>query len=446
MDALVKTEPVASPRIKRMQRRAAAIMLLAGIVNYLDRSTLAIANPLVRHDLGLSIADMGLLLSAFLWAYAFSQLPVGAIVDRIGPRKLLGTAILLWSAAQVATGFAANFWQFVTARVFLGIGESPSFPSFVRGLREWHSVRDRAVPTSIVCSSPSSIGPAIAPPLLTLIMLAVGWRYMIVGLGLVGIAVAGVWMVFYRDRAMVPLNAAEEAYFAEAAEPSEDAAVSLGGWRRLFSYRTTWGIIFGNFGLIYLQWMYLAWLPGYLEIERHISISKTGVLASIPFLFGVLGSICGGWVGKILMNRGVSPIMSCKIPIVVGLIVAALATAAVTMAPSDALAIAAISFALFFVCAASGMAWALTGIAAPKNYTSSLASIQNFAGYCGGALAPTITGFVVQSTGTFGPALWTAAAMGFVSALAYLAIIPNRMITMAHDASGNGIASSEASA
>jgi sugar phosphate permease len=445
MDVSIETAAVVSPRIKKMQRRAAAIMLLAGIVNYLDRSTLAIANPLVRQDLGLSIADMGLLLSAFLWAYAFSQLPAGAIVDRIGPRKLLGSAILLWSAAQVAAGFAMNFWQFVVARIFLGIGESPSFPSFVRGLREWHSVRDRAVPTSIVCSGPSSIGPAIAPPLLTLLMVAIGWRSMIVALGLIGVVVAFVWMGFYRDRKMVPLSASEEAYFAEPAESSQDAAATFDGWRRLFSYRTTWGVVLGNFGLIYLQWMYLAWLPGYLEIERHVSISKTGLLASIPFLFGILGSIGGGWCGKALMSRGVSPIMSCKIPIVVGLTVAALATAAVTLAQTDTAAIAAISFALFFVCAASGMAWALTGIAAPKSYTSSLASIQNFSGYCGGALAPTITGFVVQSTGTFGPALWTAAAMGFASALAYLTVIPNRIESFEHEANRAAIASSGAS-
>ena len=428
MDVPTRPHAVASVRIKQMQRRAAAIMLLAGVVNYLDRSTLAIANPLIRHDLGLSISDMGLLLSAFLWAYAFSQLPAGALVDRIGPRKLLGAAILLWSAAQVATGFAMNFWQFVVGRVFLGVGESPSFPSFVRGLREWHSVKDRAVPTSIVCSSPSSIGPAIAPPLLTLIMVGIGWRYMIIVLGLSGVIVAGVWMKFYRDRTMITLTADEEAYLAEEAETSMGAAVNFGGWRKLFSYRTTWGIICGSFGLTYLQWLYLAWLPGYLEIERHISISKTGVLASIPFAFGILGSICGGWAGKWLMGRGFSPIMSCKIPIVTGLTIAALATAAVTMAPSDAAALAAISFALFFVCAATGMAWALSGIAAPRNYTSSLASIQNFSGYCGGALAPTITGFVVQATGTFGPALWTAAAFGFASAVAYLVVIPNRSL------------------
>jgi sugar phosphate permease len=432
MDVSTKTALVASPRIKQIQGRTAAIMLLAGVVNYLDRSTLAIANPLVRQDLGLSIADMGLLLSAFLWAYAFAQLPAGAIVDRIGPRKLLGSAILLWSAAQIATGFVVNFRQFIVARVFLGIGESPSFPSFVRGLREWHSVKDRAVPTSIVCSGPSSIGPAIAPPLLTFLMVDIGWRAMVIVLGLVGIAVSVVWVSFYRDREMVGLSHVEEAYFAEVAESSQDSRVTFAGWRRLFSYRTTWGIVLGNFGLTYLQWMYLTWLPGYLEIERHISVSKTGWLASIPFLFGILGSVCGGWTGKTLMSRGVSPIMSCKLPIVVGLSVAALATAAVTLAQSNAMAIAAISFALFFVCASSGMAWALMGIVAPKSYTSSLASIQNFAGYCGGALAPTITGFVVQSAGTFGPALWTAAALGIASALAYLVVIPNKIASFEH--------------
>ena len=90
----------ASPRLKRIQRSSVALLVLGCAVNYVDRSTLAIANPLIRHDLGLSIADMGLLLSAFLWAYAAFQLPAGALVDRLGPRKLLGLGIFIWSLAQ----------------------------------------------------------------------------------------------------------------------------------------------------------------------------------------------------------------------------------------------------------------------------------------------------------------------------------------------------------
>jgi sugar phosphate permease len=69
----------ASQRTKRLRRNAILILILSGTVNYLDRATLAVANPLVPEDLGLSVAGMGVLLSAFLWSYAFSQLPAGAL-------------------------------------------------------------------------------------------------------------------------------------------------------------------------------------------------------------------------------------------------------------------------------------------------------------------------------------------------------------------------------
>ena len=94
----------ATPRLKHIQRSALAMLVVAGAVNYIDRATLAVANPLIRDELGLSIADMGYLLSAFLWSYAFAQLPTGALVDRLGPRLLLTLGLTLWSAAQVLGG------------------------------------------------------------------------------------------------------------------------------------------------------------------------------------------------------------------------------------------------------------------------------------------------------------------------------------------------------
>ncbi len=127
-----------SPRIRGVQRSALTMLVLAGTLNYLDRSTLSIANPLIRQELGLSIADMGLLLSAFLWAYAFSQLPGGALVDRVGPHRLLASGLALWSLAQAAAGFVTSFWQFSIARVFLGMGEAPMFSSAVRVVRDWY--------------------------------------------------------------------------------------------------------------------------------------------------------------------------------------------------------------------------------------------------------------------------------------------------------------------
>jgi len=189
----------ASPRLRRIQRSSVALLVLGCAVNYVDRSTLAIANPLIRHDLGLSIADMGLLLSAFLWAYAAFQLPAGALVDRLGPRKLLGLGIFIWSIAQAGGGLVGSFWQFVIARVFLGLGESPQFSGLVRVVRDWFNVRERGLPTGIgLCGS--KLGPAIAPPLLTVLMLAFGWRWMFIIMGGVGVAVSGTRCIASRAR------------------------------------------------------------------------------------------------------------------------------------------------------------------------------------------------------------------------------------------------------
>ncbi|MBV8522302.1 MAG: MFS transporter, partial [Acetobacteraceae bacterium] len=128
----VTASVTASQRIKNIQRVALALLVLSGVVNYIDRATLAVANPLIREDLGLTIADMGLLLSAFLWAYAFSQLPAGGLVDRLGPRLMLTASLGLWSLAQMLGGLVQSFGQFFGARVLLGIGEAPQFPTSAR--------------------------------------------------------------------------------------------------------------------------------------------------------------------------------------------------------------------------------------------------------------------------------------------------------------------------
>jgi MFS family permease len=176
----------ASARIKRIQRNSIGLVTLGCAVNYIDRSTLAVANPLIRHDLGFSIAEMGLLLSAFLWAYAAFQLPSGALVDRFGPRKLLGGGMFIWSIAQAVGGMVGGFWQFVGARVFLGLGESPQFSGLVRVVRDWYNVRERGLPTGIgLCGS--KLGPAIAPLILTTLMLSFGWRWMFVFMGVAGL-------------------------------------------------------------------------------------------------------------------------------------------------------------------------------------------------------------------------------------------------------------------
>src|ERR1700744_1703236 len=204
----------ATPRLKTIQRAALALLVVAGVVNYIDRATLAVANPLIRDELGLSIADMGYLLSAFLWAYAFAQLPTGAMVDRLGPRLLLTMGVSLWSFPPLLGGLVQSFGQFFGARLFLGIGEAPQFPTGARVVRDWFNPRDRGLATGIF-NCASSLGTAIAVPLLTWLMLSFGWRAMFVVMGVAGLAMAGVWLLQYRNPGEVALDAEETAYRTE---------------------------------------------------------------------------------------------------------------------------------------------------------------------------------------------------------------------------------------
>ncbi len=423
-------KPTAPPRVRRAQRSALIMLVIAGTLNYLDRSTLSIANPLIRQELGLSIADMGLLLSAFLWAYAFAQLPGGALVDRVGPHRLLAAGLGLWSIAQAMAGFVTSFWQFSIARIFLGLGEAPMFSSAVRVVRDWYNVRDRGLPTG-TWNCTSSLGPAIAPPILTALMIGFGWRWMFAIMGAAGVVVAAVWFLLYRDAKETDFTATESHYLTDGEEARHDTPVTLSEWLRLFRFRTTWGLVLGFFGVVYMGWLYLAWLPGYLEMQRHMSIPKTGMVAAIPFAFGVVGSIGGGWIADRLMQRGFSPVNSRKIPVITGLMGMVIFTIVAAETASDVVAIGAISAALMFGASASGMSWALASVAAPANCTASLGAIQNFGGYLGGALAPTVTGFIVQATGDFTPALLASAAIGLVSAFMYLLVIRGEPISAA---------------
>ncbi len=412
--------PAPSLRVRRRQRAALLLLVLSGALNYVDRATLAVANPLVRHDLGISLRGMGVLLSAFLWAYAVAQLPAGALVDRLGARRVLSAGMALWSVAQVLGGLVFGYGEFFAARLLLGAGEAPQSPASARIVRDWFNVRGRGTATGIWnCSS--TLGSAIAVPLVTLLMLRFGWRWMFACMGLAGLLLAAVFYRVHRDPAESALLPAERAYLEEGGDAG--GPVTWRQWRRLFAYRTSWGMIAGFFGCIYVLWIYNAWLPGYLEQDRHMSIARTGWVAAIPFLFGVVGSLAGGRLVDWLVARGVSPIDSRKYPMAAALLGTALFTVLAAEVRSNGVAIGCISISVFLIYVSTATAWAMAPVAAAGNCTASLGAMQNFGGYVGGALAPTVTGMLGQATGSFKSALLTGAAIAALAAVAYAVVI-----------------------
>ncbi len=381
------------------------LLFAAGVVNFMDRTSLSVANNTIRGEMGLTATEMGWLLSAFSLAYGFAQLPLIGLLDRAGTRKVLGAGLVVWSSAQMLTGLVRGLPVFLALRVLLGVGEAPFYPTGVRSVREWFSPATRGRATATMSMS-QTLGLAFAPPALTWVMLRVGWRWMFIGLGASGLLVAGAWIGMHRGRG--------ETRFAEHTPGATENV-----WAALLRQRTVWGMMLGFGGINYTNWLYTAWLPGYLQTARHLSLARTGWVAAIPFLAGAAGMISSGALADRVGSAGVRLTTVHRVNLVVGMVLSAGCTALVARSGSTATAVAGISMALFFIHFAGTSGWGYVQAVSPARYVASLSALQNFASFMIASAGPVLTGWLLDRTHSFTFALTVCSAVTLAGAVSY---------------------------
>jgi sugar phosphate permease len=412
----------AKPRWRRFRWYLVALLVLGGVVNYLDRSNLSIANTTIADEFGLTSTDMGLLLAAFSWPYAVANLPAGYLVDRFGPKRMYAWAAGLWSLVSMVSATAGSFGLLYAARVALGIAESPFFTASLKVNERWFAKSERALPVSIV-NTGSQIANAIAPPLLTFLMLWLGWRGMFVVIGALGLVIVLLWLRVYRDPSLRELMQIK----GEEADPHDVDDQPKVHWGHLFRQRNTYFMIIGAFGIFYTVWVYLTWLPSYLKTARGFSLAEIGWLASLPFLCGIVGVVAGGYLSGRLIRRGVPTVTARKIPIVGGAVLAAVAVLPVAYVESTPLAIALLSLGYFAAQVPIGCLWTLASDIAPAHQVASLGAIQNFGGFLGAAVAPIVTGRILDVTGgNYTLVFLVGGALLLLGGMSYLLFVKDR--------------------
>lgn len=395
-----------SRSLRGHQTVTVALLFAAGVVNFFDRASLSVSNVTIRNEMHLSGTQMGWLLSGFSLAYGLAQLPLVGALDRLGTRPVLAAGLALWSTAQMITGLVRSFPAFMMFRLLLGAGEAPFYPAAVRSVSEWFPPRTRGRATALVSSS-QTFGLAIAPPVLALLMLHIGWRAMFGVLGGAGLVVSAAWYLLHRSRA-------DTVYREIDFIPAQDSA-----WRLLLRQRTVWGMMLGFGGINYTNWLYTAWLPGYLQIQRHLSLTKTGSLAAIPFLAGAVGMLSSGVLADYFVARGLRLTTVHRTHIVLGMTASALSTLVVARSGSTTAAVAGISAALFCIHFAGTSAWGYAQAVSPAAYVASLSALQNFASFLIASAAPVLTGWLLDRTQSFGLALAVCSAVTLLGALSY---------------------------
>jgi MFS family permease len=177
----------------------------------------------------------------------------------------------------------------------------------------------------------------------------------------------------------------------------------------------------------YTTWLYLSWLPGYLQTERHLTIARTGWVAVIPYLCGTIGSLVSGGAANRLIRRGTAPIRACKILIIGGMLCSSLSTLGVAFAPTATGAVACVSIAIFFIYFAGNSGWGLAQAMSPVHMVASVSAIQNFGSFVCASLAPLITGFLLDYTHSFHIALMICSLATTLGALSYWFIVKDRI-------------------
>jgi len=398
------------------------LCFLANAIGYIDRANLAIAAHGIRGELGIDATQMGLILSAFFWTYAFMQMPAGWIVDRIGVRISLTVAVVWWSIFTMATGAARNVVHFFGARLMLGLGESATMPSFTKTAFNWFPRRERGLACGIF-NSGSVAGNVVSLPLVTVLIAATGWRGAFIVTGIIGLVWALAWWFIYRDperyRAVAPAEV--DALLAERAAPVKAAHIP---WSSLFRYRSIWGLMIGMFCLNFAIYFFITWFPSYMQEARGFSLTRLGTLGMLPGLMGIVGSQAGGYLSDWLLSRGWSRTAARKTCLVGSMLLASsIGLSAVVENIYVCLALFALAYASLSVAGAT--VWTVVSEMAPTpGHVASISGINNFAGNLAGIMITTFTGLMVTLTsGSFLIPLAVAGGGCVMGALSYLFLV-----------------------
>jgi MFS transporter, ACS family, D-galactonate transporter len=403
--------------------RIIVLLSLALMISYIDRINLSFVAPEFMRSFNIGPAEMGVVLSVFLWTYFLLQVPAGLATDRWGIRYILGCLAILWGGATMMTSTASGQAALVGWRALLGVGESAVSPGSTKALGYWMPDKERGLAGAIIIAG-IPIGTFLGSPLIGWILANYGWRAVFIGTGLLAVVWGLGWMAYYRQPGEhAAANAAERQYIADNNTRLHAHITPVRvGWGQLLRNRNVIGLSFGHATLLFNLYFFLSWLPTFLVEQHHLTILKTGFVGAIPWFFGLLGALTSGYGSDRLVRRGWRPIMARKIFMGAGMIMCMTALLSV-FTTSLVWTVTWLSLAVFGLLMTNGVVWSANADIAPEAQGASVSGLQNFIGNIGGLLAPIVTGALVQLTGSWVAAMASAAIVAMAGAALYLGLL-----------------------
>ncbi len=415
-----------APSIAKYRNILLAIICALYFLAYLDRVAISVTAPKMIAEFHYSKATMGLIFAAFAYTYAFLQIPLGMVGDRLGPRGVLSFLMAWWSVFTLVTGAARNFTMLFIARLLFGAGEAGGFPVATRALSAWFPREKNGFLQGLLHACSRS-GAAFSPPIVVALVVYSGsWRTAFYILGVLGLIWSICFYAYYRSNP-ASFAAVRQQQPGAAVEPAvvERAPIP---WNRIVRSPDVWLLTFSYFCYGYTLWIYLTWLPTYLQDQRHLTFAQLGFFASLPLFGGVLGDLVGGTLSDFIykrtgrLNLARRSVISASFLLTVCFVIPSLAV-------SSALVSAFLSFgALFMLECAVSNCWAVAMDLGGKRYCGTVSGVMNTGFGIAGFLSPIVFGSLVDHTGSWNFGFGVGSVLLVLGAITIAFVRPTKTI------------------
>ena len=397
-----------------------AMLVILGVVTFLDRINISVAGSSIMKDLNLSAAEWGWVQSAFILSYGLMQIPMGAYGDRHGHRKVLTQIVLWWSLFTAFTGLAGGLASLLIIRFMFGVGEAGSSPCSTGVISRWFEKNEVGKAQGYVWAA-SRMGGALTPFVVIPVMAWLGWRAAFWLLGGLGIIWAVVWYVMYRDK--TPLQLPRGGEQQEASPRGGTEGVS---WNKILRNRQFWTICAMYFFYAFGSWFFFSWFPTFMELGRGFAKSELTYAVAVPFIMSMIGNITGGYLtDKISAKYGLK--VGRKALGTSSLAISAVCMFLAAFIPGKMAVFVFLSlcFGIFDLMLPS--AWALC-IDLGKQHAGAISGAMNTFGNVGGFFCGILFGYLVQASGNYNLPLYMIAGMLLISAVLFSFINPEKPI------------------
>lgn len=403
-----------------------AMVFVATLINYLNRTVYGIARPFFVHELHIDPVWVGIIASGFSISYVVAQLPGGAFLDKFGTRFTYGMSLITWSCFTLVQGFIIGPYSMLAARLGLGVCEAPCFPANSRVLAHWFPQAERARANSLYSVGMYGGIAFFSVPLFWLTE-RYGWRTLFIMTGGIGIMFGMIWFLIYQEP--------QDSKFVNQKEL--DLIIKGGGlkhssiqtpfrWKyvvKLLTLRQVLCASVAQFGSNAVLTFFLIDFVNYLATQRHMPWLKAGIFVALPYIAAAIGGLVAGQVSDLLLKKTGNANLARKLVTVTGLVLAALVPVSILVpADQDALVILIMSIA-FFGQGASNQGWTVISDIAPSNLVGVTAGLFNLITNLSGILIPIVIGVILQFTGSYNWALMFIGALPLIGAFLYVFVM-----------------------